>query len=107
MQSFSFTARGRNTWAFEGALESVSPDAFGPRMMVPRVARNEYGYIPPQSYHGHPRTWVTYLYYNPSQIKIANDPPPPGPGCEGYNNWNSPQSIAVSRLTVTEKSAEH
>jgi hypothetical protein len=97
-------------WAFEGSLESVSdfptPDPIGPRMFEPSVARNEYGYIPPQSYHGYPRTWVTYLYYNPSQIKPTNDPPgPPLDGCGGYTAWKTlSQSIAVSRLTITERS---
>ena len=93
----------QTAWAFPLALESVSEDAFGPRMFRPRVARNEYGYIPPQSYHGYPRTWVTYLYYTYSQINRTA-----GSGCDGYDQWDaSPQSIGVSRLTITERSAQH
>jgi hypothetical protein len=93
-----------HAWPFAGDLESVSPDTHGWRMFVPRLARNEYGYIPPQSYHGPERTWITYLYYNPSQI---NDNP--GDACDDYNHWDAPsssQSIAVSRITITEKCSQ-
>jgi hypothetical protein len=102
-----FTSPNPNkaAWAFGGALESVASDSGGPRMFVTKVARNEYGYIPPQSYHGFPRTWVSYLYYNPSQIKANNVSPASG-GCGGYDYKENSQSIAVSRLTITEKSSQ-
>ncbi|MBI4478983.1 MAG: hypothetical protein HY651_03070 [Acidobacteria bacterium] len=74
-------------------------------MMSPRLARNQYGYIPAQSYHGAERTWVTYLYYNPSQIKESNVSPANG-GCGGYDYDDNTQSIAVSRLTITEHSGQ-
>lgn len=93
----------QTAWGFEVPLGSVSEDAMGPRMFRPRVARNEYGYIPPQSHHGYPRSWVTYLYYTYSQINRTT-----GSDCDGYDQWDvSPQSIGVSRLTITERSAEH
>ena len=62
-----------------------------------RAARNKYGYIPPESSRGYPRTGVTYLYYTYSQINDnAND------DCNRYIAWNSVlQSIGVSRLTIT------
>lgn len=69
-------------------------------MMSPRLARNEYGYTLPQSYHGYPRKWVTFLYYNPSQINTSSSH-----DCGLYSNWNSSQSIAVSQLTITEESS--
>jgi hypothetical protein len=84
-------------WAFAGGLESVSGDSFGPRMFRPKVARNEYGYVPPR--RGYPRTWVTYLYYTYTQINKTA-----GTGCDSYDNaLSSGQSIGVSRLTITER----
>jgi hypothetical protein len=86
---------------FEGALESTSSDSNGPRMFSLRVARNEYGYIAPQSYHGYPRQWVTYVYYNPTQQRKSGEP-----ACS-VTTWKTTQSqsISVSRLTITELSS--
>ncbi|MBI4478987.1 MAG: hypothetical protein HY651_03090 [Acidobacteria bacterium] len=86
---------------FEGSLESVSADSHGPPMFSPRIARNEHGYIAPQSYHSYPRTWVTYLYYNATQQRKSGDP-----ACS-VTTWKTSQSqsISVSRLTITERSA--
>ena len=89
--------------AHVGALEAwgqpVPPDPIGPRMFRPKVARNEYGYIPPRSYHGYPRTWETYLYYTYTQIEEN-----PSSSCNGYSAWDDVvQSIGVSRLTITEE----
>jgi hypothetical protein len=100
-QPYTTETAPNHGWPFAGALESISSDGQGPRMMTPRLARNEYGYVRPESYHGYPRKWVTYLYYNPSQINDnAGDP------CL-YNRWdNSSQSVGVSRLTITEESAQ-
>ena len=89
-----------HAWPFAGALESTASDGNGPKMFVPRLARNEYGYIVPESYHGADRSWITYLYYNPSQINNNR-----GDKCEDYNRPYASQSIAVSRLTILEKLA--
>jgi len=92
------TTSPQSAEAFQGELEGVSSDSHGPRMFRPKVARNEYGYIPPQSRRGYPRTWITYLYYTSTQININA-----GDNCDGYSRRYSTNSIGVSRLTITER----
>lgn len=77
-----------------GGLSSVSSDPYGPRMFRPRLARNEYGYLPPTSTN--PTIWNTYVVYN--DLKTGNS----GNKC-GYGNWNSTQRFSISSVSIMEQ----
>jgi hypothetical protein len=89
-----------NGTAYPGPLESTSSDSNGPRMFRPRMARNEYGYIPTAlGSGGSARIWKTFLYYNDRQINLNSSD-----SCHLYSRWNtSDQRFSVSELMIFEQ----
>jgi hypothetical protein len=80
----------------EGPLASASSDAYGPHMFVPRLARNEHGFL--RAIRSDPPTWDTYIYYNDAQINGRS-----GDDCSGYTRWNTDdQGFSVSHLVIEE-----
>ena len=81
---------------YAGPLESRTMDSVGPRMFRPKVARNEYGFIPR---NGPNNTWLTYWYYNDTQINgSANN------SCAGYGRYlQSDQRFSVTQLQISEQ----
>lgn len=85
--------------AYPGPLESTSSDGNGPRMFRPRLARNEYGFIPLSPLSGPSvKIWTTFVYYNPGQINGSS-----GDECSRYSNLFGATSFSVSQLQIFEQ----
>ena len=81
-----------------GPLLSTSSDSSGPRMFRPRLARDYEGYVPLYS-GGSTRTWITWIFYNPTQINSHTTD-----GCDAYTRFlSSDQRFDWSYLYITEQ----
>lgn len=95
--TWDVTTAPRTSQAVPGDLDSVNWTDFGPASFRPRLARNEFGYVPSSNPGGYPRTWTTYVYYTYTGIQ-DNAP------CNTYNYYQTTtNAIGATQITITEQ----
>jgi len=86
---------GQGGTFIDGSWEAWTNDGTEARGMSPRFARDAYGYVSPTS--NSPKKWVTYLFYNDSQIHNN------GETCNNrYDNYSG-SHLSVSYVEITEQ----